>query len=861
MEYKFNLCFKILIQFLLVQLLYISPLKSQANGEYRSRQDGNWSSAVTWEVYNNGNWAVALSPPSQLDGPIECRHNIQITADQVMDQVVLDTNAELLISPGVMVTVTNSIDTVEMHVKGVLINTGMLFFSPSAHMFVDSAGTYIHNSSIASSSVLDATFLDAQSTWIYRGNGTLAPPVAFSNRHYGHLIFESTAGNWNRTLSGSIPTSCTNLKIGANVMLVNNYAGTLSIHGDLIIDGSLVNGSGSQKFLLDGHENYIGGSNPVSFYDQLSIPEFVSYTLLNNIRASPASNFSVLGTLDCQSYLLDGNNGGGTFSLAAGAWLETSHAGGVPACIKGFANYLFDDAANYEFSGNVNHDVLLYNPTVHHLRIHAAASAQLTLRNSAISIHGILSLVEGQFSIDTNTINLYGSAVEQGAGNLIGTSQSTLNFYGGDSGIFIPASITLLKNLTIDKSAYSVSIMQDLHLANQLSLQKGNLITGTHSVYVEGSLTGGISGGRDSSYVEGNLCRRIPAGDSLRVFFPVGKSRYQPVVLSQLSSLANTAMSVCAFENSPMGSADETSLQGNMMDRYWNIKVVGNSSIMNLGIISLCPRAPAPALQDSSRIGFSRDNSSLSYHSIGGIIDSASIRSTKSLSACQIDDLSSYDGGFLGIARQGTEDSILSVDACTKQLELKFFIQGFYLGDGRMQAVIDPFLHPALCDSVLIEIHSADSTLALEYSSLCTFDTAGSVQLSLPPLSGVSHYVVIRHRNSLETWSSLPINFNDPKIYYDYTDAQNKAFGNNLYNLNDGHYAIYSGDLALTNPSDLNSKDGQIDLQDLQKMEADILSFGSGYLISDLTGDGIIDLSDYSLLENNLEALVQLIRP
>ncbi|MBK6643481.1 MAG: hypothetical protein IPG39_20755 [Bacteroidetes bacterium] len=154
-------------------------------------------------------------------------------------------SGSLSINPGVMVTAINSANVFEIVLKGTLLNQGMLFFSPSSKMRIDSGGTYIHNSSVSSSVLLDACSIDSLSTFIYRGNGTLAPPVSLSNRTYGHLVFESTAGNWSRTITGLIPHH-TSLNIHSNVMLINNLSNSMTIR-DMILNGSLVNGSGIQK--------------------------------------------------------------------------------------------------------------------------------------------------------------------------------------------------------------------------------------------------------------------------------------------------------------------------------------------------------------------------------------------------------------------------------------------------------------------------------------------------------------------------------------------------------------------------------------------------------------------------------------
>jgi hypothetical protein len=69
------------------------------------------------------------------------------------------------------------------------------------------------------------------------------------------------------------------------------------------------------------------------------------------------------------------------------------------------------------------------------------------------------------------------------------------------------------------------------------------------------------------------------------------------------------------------------------------------------------------------------------------------------------------------------------------------------------------------------------------------------------------------------------------------------AFGSNMKNLGDGNFAMFSGDI---------NHDGAINLFDLNLIELNASDFGTGYNISDLTGDNLIESTDFSLIENNM---------
>ena len=55
-----------------------------------------------------------------------------------------------------------------------------------------------------------------------------------------------------------------------------------------------------------------------------------------------------------------------------------------------------------------------------------------------------------------------------------------------------------------------------------------------------------------------------------------------------------------------------------------------------------------------------------------------------------------------------------------------------------------------------------------------------SSQIFTLPTDGTSYYLVIKHRNSIETWSATGVQFTSGNLTYDFTSTSDKAYGNNL---------------------------------------------------------------------------------
>ena len=118
-------------------------------------------------------------------------------------------------------------------------------------------------------------------------------------------------------------------------------------------------------------------------------------------------------------------------------------------------------------------------------------------------------------------------------------------------------------------------------------------------------------------------------------------------------------------------------------------------------------------------------------------------------------------------------------------------------------------------------------------------------------LSG-SYYFVIKHRNSIETWSANPVTISpNGTTYYDFTTNQSKAYGNNM-KLTGSVWSVYSGDV---------DQNGSVDLTDEINIYNDASSFTTGYKVTDLNGNNIVDLSDLLIANNNSANFVYVKRP
>ncbi|NVO18690.1 MAG: Ig-like domain-containing protein [Bacteroidetes bacterium] len=198
----------------------------------------------------------------------------------------------------------------------------------------------------------------------------------------------------------------------------------------------------------------------------------------------------------------------------------------------------------------------------------------------------------------------------------------------------------------------------------------------------------------------------------------------------------------------------------------------------------------------------------------------------------------------------------VTVTGGTKTLNLSVMLEGLYntstsLMNQAQNSTGNQF--PGLvADKITVEIrqNSSPYTLVQSFGNINLL-TNGSSTLSVPVIYSGSYYIVIRHRNSIETWSGLPVSFSPGTVNYNFSNAATQAFGNNLKQVG-SIYLIYGGDA---------NQDGVVDGSDMAAIDNASTMLLSGYNSEDINGDGIVDGSDMAIIDNNSTAIIQAQKP
>lgn len=194
----------------------------------------------------------------------------------------------------------------------------------------------------------------------------------------------------------------------------------------------------------------------------------------------------------------------------------------------------------------------------------------------------------------------------------------------------------------------------------------------------------------------------------------------------------------------------------------------------------------------------------------------------------------------------------VTVNTCNDiTVNMKIWLQGYYLpgptsNTGSMQPVLNnqSVLNSLATetDSVTVELH--DVTTAFVDSKVAVVHTDGSLSVTLPQPEG-NYFIVLKHRNSFQTWSlnTIACTVNTP--LYNFTTAANQALNDQQVEVETGVWAIYTGDL---------NHDDFIDGSDFPLYDAESASgglFDGTYTATDMNGDGFVDGSDFPVFDLN----------
>lgn len=208
-----------------------------------------------------------------------------------------------------------------------------------------------------------------------------------------------------------------------------------------------------------------------------------------------------------------------------------------------------------------------------------------------------------------------------------------------------------------------------------------------------------------------------------------------------------------------------------------------------------------------------------------------------------------YDGTLSNFALNGITSNFIApgpeLTPTDIIISLSAIPEGFYNATSNQQNMSDT-LKAYLC--------SGTSPFAAVDSALGVINSATHTgEFIFTNASNGNYYIKLKHRNSLETWSSAAVAISG-NVSYDMTSSASQAYGGNLIQVDTApvRFAMYGGDV---------NQDGTVDATDVSTIDNDASNFVGGYVVTDLTGDNFVDGTDFAIADNNAANFVSVIRP
>ncbi|MBI2419222.1 MAG: T9SS type A sorting domain-containing protein [Ignavibacteriales bacterium] len=283
----------------------------------------------------------------------------------------------------------------------------------------------------------------------------------------------------------------------------------------------------------------------------------------------------------------------------------------------------------------------------------------------------------------------------------------------------------------------------------------------------------------------------------------------------------------------------------------WRSNILGGYAVDNLSPVAVKNFIILPA-GAANRLSWQLNTEPdmkqyLIYRNTANTIDPATATAYAVISDSTYTDNTPLQGeAFYFVAAQDIHNNIGPVSnlpAPNAAVNLSAFIEGFYNEQTDEQ----------IADTIKVYLCSTTAPYVKVDSATALLSTAGAASIKFFNAVTGNYYLVINHRNSIETWSKLggEAVAKGASISYNFSSEAAQAFGNNMKQKG-SRWCLYSGDA---------NQDGIVDFSDLTLIDNDSYNFMSGYLVTDVNGDQYVDFGDLTICDNNSYNFVQVMKP
>ena len=594
-------------------LLLLSSLGgfAQVNGDFKSKQSGDWNAASTWEVFNQStlSWDPASGIPTSSNSVwIQDGDSVFMSAngsclDLHLNAQIDATDSARLYIGGNTLNVYGKIRTYS-GAKGTIPGTSSTGLNNSIRFLVTTGSgslTFAGTSRVGTLTGEWGVPLNCIG-WILKVNATSTTDT---------IVIKTNMRAWHILVSKGILLM--DPGIGGALRPDSGSAGTgkltIQSEGTLIMNQTAMARTATERF----------GSLLLEAGGRIILP---SGTATNSIAAS---SVSLLGTVVSSNGQLIGNggiSGAATIDTYTNLRLEANLS--LPRNIT--VNGTLTLTANNQLSLNSN--TLTYGSTA--LVEYAGTSAQTStdieypaangpsgfiLNNTAgLTLHAsrtasnTVKMIQGALTLGANTLSYGSSASLEYAGTALQTTSS--NEFPKTSG---PAHLII-------NNAFNVQLNDTHQLSGNLSFTSGKLVTSNAGYLILGSASV-VNGADNTKFINGPVEITVASASQTTKAIPVGKgTTYRPLTLTvtQSAATATTYRAELFTSQAPNRSLPST-IDSISSLRYWTISKGAGASVSAARVQLSYGNNGVDYAADSSKLRIVKDNGSGSWLDLGGM--------------------------------------------------------------------------------------------------------------------------------------------------------------------------------------------------------------------------------------------------
>ena len=480
---------------------------------------------------------------------------------------------------GVAIAVDSSVtvtDTLNLDQGSVILNTGGELIIPG------NSNIIVNNGSITVAGGMFTT-LSPYDIW-YIG-GTKNTGVETNSTYVRDVHVDLSSNSMNLILTANV-TVFQNLHMNSGHVVLNGYR--LRVYGDLQRGaGAVFEGTGTSEFWL----------TPTTVGSPTSSIEFTTGSSVTELAISMADTFGtcildgellVTGTLR----LLQGNL---NIDLAANLML------GPGSTVSVTRGRLDQDGLFSVTAGTYNVEYIgpayiagpeLMTSNLNNLTMDLFLPQQILEVDQDITVQGALTLTQGTFYLDSNTVIVNGDIDQSSSATIRGNMYaSELHLisptFTSDTiwpATFGPGFYNVVLDIPVTSTLY---VANGMYVHNNLDLRGGKLAIVNNSGLTIGS-NGTITNANDTNYIlaTNGVLRRLVLVDSMYVPFPIGTAQhYAPIALLSSAPAQQAWFSVGVMDgvwtNGTTGT--DVSAAQSVVNKTWMVDV-DTAAVYNMGL-------------------------------------------------------------------------------------------------------------------------------------------------------------------------------------------------------------------------------------------------------------------------------------